>query len=261
MTKHVVLVVGHGTRSAEGLAQFETFVGALAERLQRPAKHCYLELAEPDMATGLSDAASAAGAAGEVIVLPLFLGPGDHYKRDVPEAVRACRSALGKTSPVFRYAAPLGPHPKLIELLNVRIGEALTTTPDALPRKRTALLVVGRGSLEEDGNSAVTRTAFLLGDGQPWLCVEYAFQAVRHPTVPEAIQRCRRLGAQQVVVAPYLLFGGRVYDDVCATSRRTATAAGLRVIHASHLGSQAPIHPLLLDVAEQRCREAGEITS
>jgi sirohydrochlorin ferrochelatase len=261
VAKHIVLVIGHGTRSAEGLEQFKTFACALGERLQKPVKHCYLELAEPNMATGLREAAHDASPTGTVTILPLFLGAGDHYKRDVPDAVQSCLATLGANAPCFRYAAPLGPHPKLIELLNVRIGEALTAAAQPLPRKDTALLVAGRGSLEADSNDAVVNVAHLLGEGQPWLTVEHAYQAVQHPTVSEAIRRCHQAGARQVVVTPYLLFGGRVYDDVCMTSKQTGSELGMHIIHASYLGSHAPVHPLLLDVAAQRCLKAEAIAS
>jgi sirohydrochlorin ferrochelatase len=260
VAKHILLVIGHGTRSAQGLAEFETFAGALGERLQRLVRHCYLELAKPDMVSGLHVAAAEAGPQGTVTILPLFLGAGDHYKRDVPEAIQACLAALGPDAPHVRYAAPLGPHPKLIDLLNIRIGEALTTAAQPLPRNDTALLVAGRGSLEADSNDAVLKIAHQLGERQPWRTVLHAFQAVQHPTVPEAVQQCHQAGAGQVVVAPYLLFGGRVYDDVCATSEQTGAALGVRVVRAAYLGTSRPVHPLLLDVAAQRCVEAEAIT-
>jgi sirohydrochlorin ferrochelatase len=260
VAKHLLLVIGHGTRSEQGLAEFETFARALGERLQRPIRHCYLELAAPDMVSGLRVAAAEAGPRGTVTILPLFLGAGDHYKRDVPEAIHACLAALGSKATHFRYAAPLGPHSKLVDLLNIRIGEALTMTAQSLPRKDTALLVVGRGSLEADSNDAVIKIAHQLGEGQPWRTVVHAFQAVQHPTVPEAMQQCYQAGVRQVIVAPYLLFGGRVYDDVCATVKQMGATLGVRDIHAAYLGTPTPVHPLLLDVAAQRCIEAEDVT-
>ncbi len=252
-------IVAHGTRSAQGLAQSRAFARALAERLALPAQLCFLELAEPDLDTGLALSAEAVHGAGDVTVLPLFLGAGDHYKSDTPDAMRRCAERYPGVT--FRYAVPLGPHPRLIDLLRLRVEQALATHPDRASPEETALLVVGRGSLEEDSNSEIARLACLLRSGAPWRAVEYAFQAVKHPTVAEGVARCRQLGARQVVVAPYLLFAGRVYDDICATSARAAEP-DMAVIHAEYLaGSSDSVHgdaprAWLVDVAEQRAREA-----
>lgn len=247
-------VVAHGTRSAQGLAQSRAFARALADRLSLPACLCFLELAEPGLDDGLAQAAEAVAGDGDVIVLPLFLGAGDHYKSDTPDAMRRCAERYPGVT--FRYAAPLGPHPGLIDLLRLRAEQALSARPGALSQQDSAALVIGRGSLEEDSNSEVPRAAYLLWSGRPWRAVEYAFQAVKHPTIAEGVARCRLLGVRQIVVAPYLLFAGRVYDDACETVERAARP-DLAVICAQYLaGAEDQPHPWLVDVAEQRAREA-----
>jgi len=248
-------VVAHGTRSPQGLAESRAFAQALSARLAWPTQLCFLELAEPDLDAGLALAAESVHGDGALVVLPLFLGAGDHYKSDTPDAMRRCAQRYPRLA--FRYAAPLGPHSRLIDLLRLRVEQALTATPDAAPAQESAVLVVGRGSLEEDSNSEIARAAYLLWSGAGWRTVEYAFQAVKHPTVEEGVARCRRLGARQIVVAPYLLFAGRVYDDVCDVSARAA-GPDLQIIHAGYLAGAGPSpHPWLVDVAEQRAREAG----
>ena len=248
-------IVAHGTRSAQGLAESWAFARALTARSGRPTQLCFLELAQPDLDAGLEMAAQSIGGDGTLTVLPLFLGAGDHYKSDTPEAMRRCAQRHPRLT--LRYAGPLGPHPALIDLLRLRVEQAVAETPEAAPANESAVLVVGRGSLEEDSNSEIARAAYLLWSGSNWGTVEYAFQAVKRPTIAEGVARCRKLGARQIVVAPYLLFAGRVYDDTRETSARAA-APDIRVIHAGYLaGAGAQPHPGLLDGAAHRIREAA----
>ena len=250
MANQVVLAVGHGSRIAGAVAQFHQFAGALSRRIEQPVDSCFLELADPDLATGLVLAARKAGDDGQVVVLPVFLGGAGHHKNDVASALRWARAQFPAVR--FRYAAPLGFHAKLVDLLDIRVREAVAGDPGKLPLEETSLLVVGRGSSDPAANSEIARMAYLVGDGRPYLSAEHAFQAVAHPTLEEGLQRCRQVGARQVVVAPFLLFTGRVNDDVVALTRRSGEGFGLRVVNVHYLGT----HPLLIEVASQRLQEA-----
>ena len=252
MTKQAILMVGHGSRVPEAIAQFQRFADALSKRLDRPVRRCFLELTEPDMATGLSDNAQAVGRGGEVVVLPLFLGAAAHQKNDVASSIHWAREQFPGVT--FRYATPLGPHAKLGQLLDVRVRECLETHEDALPQAETGVLVVGRGSSDPSSNGDIAKMAHLLLEKRPYLAVEYAFQAVAHPTVGEGVRRCKSLGAKQVVVAPFILFTGKVDEDIRRVSGGAGAALDLRVLQAQYL----ELHELLLDVAEQRLREARD---
>jgi sirohydrochlorin cobaltochelatase len=187
MTQQVVLAVGHGSRVAEAIVQFQEFVMALAARIEQPVSACFLELADPDLADGLSRAAQQAGAGGQVMVLPMFLGSAGHYKNDVPSGLHWARTSFPEVD--FRYATPLGVHARLVELLLLRIREAEQADQGRLPASETSLLIVGRGSSDPGANSELARLAYLAGCGQSYLSVEYAFQAVAHPTMGEAVQQ------------------------------------------------------------------------
>ncbi|HEX9117544.1 MAG TPA: sirohydrochlorin chelatase [Anaerolineae bacterium] len=250
MINQVVLAVGHGSRATQSIAEFHQFAADLSRRSERPVSACFLELADPDMATGLVRAATEAGDGGQVIVLPAFLGAAGHQKNDVAAALNWIRGQFPLVR--FRQAAHLGIHANLVELLDLRIRETLAAHPDRLPLEETSLLVVGRGSSDPGANSEIARLAYLLGENRPYLSAEYAFQAVAHPTLEEAVRRCRRLGASQVMVAPFLLFSGRVHDDICSVTRQAGEALGLAVLTAPYLG----VHPLLTEVAHQRLQDA-----
>ncbi|PWH15311.1 MAG: hypothetical protein DDG58_11555 [Ardenticatenia bacterium] len=255
ITSVSTLLVGHGSRRAEAIAQFNRFVSEFATLTGQPAHSCFLELAEPDMASGLERAARETGDGGTVVVLPIFLGAANHEKNDVATAIQWARYHFPKVT--FRYATPLGPHAKLIALLDLRIREAHQQALDASPLEESSVLVVGRGSSDPDSNSELARTAHLLFEKRPYRLVTYAFQAVARPTIEEALHYCAATGAHQILVSSYILFTGRVYEDIQTVSSQVAARLGLRVIHAMYL---AP-HPWLLEVAHQRWREAMDGTT
>jgi sirohydrochlorin ferrochelatase len=88
--RHGLLIVDHGTRSAEAnepLAHLARQVAAA--RPEWLVEHAHMELAEPDFATGI-DRLVARGA--EVILVHLhFLGVGYHVRETIPDLVRAAR--------------------------------------------------------------------------------------------------------------------------------------------------------------------------
>lgn len=257
MTKQTVLVVGHGSRVPRATAEFHAFADALAGRLGQQVGRCFLELADPDLATGISESARGAGNGGEVVVLPLFLGGAAHQKNDVAAAIQWARNQFPGVA--FRYATPLGLHAKLVELLDLRVQECLVAHGDrgVWSPAETGVLVVGRGSSDPGGNSDVAKLAHLLSEKRPYGTVEYAFQAVARPGPDEGVRRCWALGAKRVVVAPFVLFAGRVVEDIREVTSRSGGGLGVPVLQAHYL----EMHELLLDIAEQRLREAIDGTA
>ena len=115
-----VLLIAHGSREPSANDDLH----ALAARLAAAGEHpivvaCFLELAEPDIATG-GDRCVALGAT-RVLIVPYFLSAGVHLRRDLT----AARDELQVRHPgvAFRLGSPLGPHPLLDLLVAARIRE------------------------------------------------------------------------------------------------------------------------------------------
>ncbi len=250
MDHQVILAVGHGSRAPAAIAEARRFTDALAGQLGQEVTICFLELADPDLATGLTLAAQRAGDGGHVVVLPLFLAAAGHQKNDVAAALQWARGQFPETR--FTMATPLGPHAQLIALVAQRIDEAIAAAAPAFQPDVSTVLLVGRGSSDPAGNSEIARMAYILGAAGRFHTVEYAFQAVARPTVAEGVRRCARLGAQQVIVAPYLLFTGDVEEGIYRSAAEAARDLGLPLIPARRLG----VHPLVVEVARQRLAEA-----
>lgn len=116
-----LLLIAHGSRHAEANADLVWLAGELAEGDYCAAVPAYLELAEPDIATG-AERCVAAGAR-RVILVPYFLSAGVHVRRDL----EAQRKALGLRFPdvQFLLTEPLGRDPLLAAVVRRRIAEAL----------------------------------------------------------------------------------------------------------------------------------------
>ncbi len=116
-----ILLVDHGSRRAEANQALEQVAALLRER----APGCiveiaHMELAPPTLAEGIK--ACVAAGAREIVVHPYFLAAGNHSTRDIPALAR--EAARSHPDVTVRVSDPLGPHPKLIEVILDRIGEA-----------------------------------------------------------------------------------------------------------------------------------------
>ncbi len=236
MTPHL-LAVAHGSKAVAPQQVVEDLLARVRETGVR-ATTAYVDNASPSMAQALADLV----AAGEtdVVVLPLLLTPASHSKTDVAASVQLGRTAHPGIR--LRYGRPLGPHPVLVELLARRLAEA--GAPDADP-----VLLVAVGALDPDANASVLATGRLLYEGRPWPSVDVAFASATGPTVPEALDRLRRLGHARVSLVPYALGPGRLPAMV---ARQAAEAPGVDVLVAAPLGADASLAGLLLE----RYREA-----
>lgn len=128
---NALLLIAHGSRRAEANADLE-FV---AEELRRRGRYgfvqvAYLELAEPDIPTA-GERCVRAGAT-RVTMLPYFLSPGVHVRRDLEEQ----RSAFASKFPDTRFllAEPLGRHPLLVEIVEQRAIETEAEQADRYGR-------------------------------------------------------------------------------------------------------------------------------
>lgn len=95
--------------------------------------------------------------------------------------------------------------------------------------------------------------ARLLWEGRGYADVGLSFVSLAAPSVPAALERARRLGAERIVVAPYFLFAGVLPDRVTAQAAAFAEQhPGLDVRVAGLIGACGELAGLVLE----RCTEA-----
>jgi sirohydrochlorin cobaltochelatase len=241
-----LLLAGHGTRDPEGAAAFTAFTARVA-RLhtnEMPVAGGFIELSEPPLKDAVTRLVS--GGHRDLVAVPLMLSAAGHSKGDIPAAL--ARETARHPGVSIRYGRPLGPHPVLVDLMAARIAAVTAGMPEP-----PAILLAGRGTTDPDGNADVVKVARLLWEGRDYEFTETAFVSLARPSVPEGLERCRRLGARHIVVARYFLFPGVLPDRVAEQAAGFAAAhPGLDVRTTDVLGDCDEVAGL---VAE-RYREA-----
>lgn len=246
MTTPALLLVGHGTRSAAGVEEYF----ALAERVRAVARDVpvgtgFIELSPPPISVAVGDLV--AQGAERIVVVPLVLFAAGHSKTDVAASVQQARASFPGVQ--LDYAAPLGVHPDLLSI----VEERLAATVPAHQAGDTAVLLVGRGSSDPDGNADLHKVARLLWEGRDYPLVEACFVGITAPRVPEGLQRCRRLGARRIAVVPYFLFTGVLEERIRSQAEAFSAAhPDVDVAVTHYLGPDDRVAGLVLD----RYREA-----
>ncbi len=247
MTGHdALLVVGHGSRSAAGVAEYWKLADVVRAQAPDLAVGCgFIELARPDLDTAVDDLVAAG--ATSIVASPLILLGAGHLKNDGPAALHRGRHRHPRV--VFHYARDLGIHPLVLSVARDRITEVVGTDDAA----STAVVVVGRGSSDPDANADLYKVARLLCDAEGVGMVEPAFVSLASPAVDAALDRCLRLGAARIAVVPYFLFTGILVARIRDQTTAWADAhPDIDVRHGPHLGADPRIAALLLG----RYREA-----
>ena len=243
-----LLIVGHGSRSAAGVAEYWDLARVVSETAPELDVGCgFIELASPDLDAAV-DRLVERGAASVVAVPLVLLGAG-HMKDDGPAALHRGRHRHPAVR--FAYGRQLGLHPLVLAVAEDRIRAAVDQAggdPAA-----TAVVLVSRGSSDPDANADLCKVARLLWDSRGLAMVEPAFVSLAEPRVPAALDRCRILGATRIVVVPYFLFTGilvdRIADQVAAWASRHPEVDARPGLH---LGADPRIAELVLE----RYREA-----
>ena len=241
-----LLVVGHGTRDADGVEEF----WALSRTIREVAGPLAVEFGFIEMAEPLADLAIdrlVERGMSDIVSVPLVLLAAGHLKNDGPATLARARQRHPDVR--FRMGRDLGIDPVVLAVAEDRIRAAIGDDDPA----EVAVVLVGRGSSDPDACGDLFKFGRLLADGRGLGTVEPAFVSVAAPDVPGALERCRRLGARTVVVAPLLLFTGVLVPRIYRQAQDWAAEhPEVDVRGAGHLGPDPRLARLVLE----RHREA-----
>lgn len=224
MSPPTLLAVSHGTSSAAGAAAIAGLVEAVARELPGTrVRSAFVDVQQPSAADAVADIE------GPLVVVPLLLSPGFHVRVDLARAVRGRADA--------RIAAPLGPDPRLADVLAQRIG--------AVDDDRDVILAAA-GSRDAESAPACERMAALL-TARLERPVHLAYLAARAPALADTAARLP--GA---VVVSYLLAHGYFHDLTC-------TQAPAHVVTAPLLEGADPPRALVELVADRFAHAAARL--
>jgi sirohydrochlorin ferrochelatase len=243
-----VLLVGHGTRNETGRAEFFSAAADVAASMPHIAvEPCFLELAEPDIGTGVRRLVERQ--VQRICSVPLMLFAAGHVKRDVPAAVEKAARAHANLPRV--RAEHLGCHKTLLELSARRYREAVADR-GAVEPEETLLLMVSHGSRDPSAIAEACRFAERRHALTPVRSTEMCFVSLAEPALDERLKTLEYRGIRRVVVQPHVLFAGRMLSRV--QERVAAVAAGqpqIEWIVTRHLGASKLLTRTIVDLVER----------
>ncbi len=236
-----LLLVGHGSRSAAGVDQYWMLADVVRRlRPRLTVGSGFIELARPDLDDAIDDLVGPG--VRSVIAVPLVLLGAGHLKTDGPAALSRARARHPDVD--FTYARDLGIHPAVLAVAEDRI-RAVGGGEAAAPR---AVVLVGRGSSDPDANADLYKVGRLLDDSRGLGMVEPAFVSLARPSVTDALDRCRRLGASRLAVVPYFLFTGLLVDRIERQARAWAERhPEVDVVVGGELGPDGRVAQLVIE--------------
>jgi sirohydrochlorin cobaltochelatase len=241
-----VIIVGHGSRDAHANTEFEQLVVDFrALHAKWKVRHAYVEIASPSLTNVLLEERSPNR---RVVVAPLFLFGAGHLKNDIPLALATARSRHPKVE--FIATRELGVHPSLIDLAWER---ASTLLPPKKSDEKTAVILVGRGASDPDANGDFCKLVRLFGEGRNLSWVVPSFIGITRPLFEEAAELVARSRPDRILVVPYFLFAGRLYEKLQAqVAAFSARYPWIKTALAPCLGPERRI----LDLVTERIEEA-----
>lgn len=224
-----LVAVAHGSRDPRALRTVRALLARVrALRPDIPVRLGHLEIDRPLLTDTL------AGLRGPVVLVPLLFGHGHHVTHDLPAALADAPHLSG------RLAAPLGPHPLLIEALHARLLEAGFPPPPREPHPaapgaarpaafregRPAVVLASAGSRAPRSAADTARIADLLSVRLGGTPVVPAYASAAGPTVPQAVRQLTGRGHDRIAVAACFTAPGR-FAAQCAAAAPGIAAAPL----------------------------------
>lgn len=207
-----LLLIGHGSRNANGNDEIEAFAENWQQR--HPAwriEYCFIELAEVLMDQGLDRAAALTPADARVVVLPFILNAAGHVKMDIPRAVAAARRRHPTVE--FVCAPHLGLGRDIFAIVERRLDGLMRELSVPDPRT-TGIVLLGRGSSDAGANGEMARLARWVYEAREHDLVDIAFTGITHPRLESVVQRHARLGMSQILIQPIYLFTGVLIERI-----------------------------------------------
>lgn len=212
--KEGILLCGHGSRTKSGTDAFKKLIELLKNRYKDyEVDYGFLEFNHPVYEASVERMYQKG--IRKIYALPVILFAGSHAKNDIPYEMNTIQSYYGDLT--IKLGRPIGVSSFLIELAKKRVLEVEAKLPP-LDRKKTCLLVIGRGTTDPDGNSDVHKLACIIGEGMGFGFTTVAYSGTAYPTIPEALPLIDKLEFERVIAIPFFFFTGillqRVYRQI-----------------------------------------------
>ncbi len=120
--KKAVIILGHGSRAEEAKRVFNEIVDKIKNKVEYDLiKGAAMELAEPDLAETVNQVVKKG--AKEIIIVPLFLFPGVHIQKDIPNSIVKLEKQYPDVE--FKVGESIGADERLAEIMADRINKTV----------------------------------------------------------------------------------------------------------------------------------------
>jgi sirohydrochlorin ferrochelatase len=228
-----LLILGHGTPSAEGTRSFMEIVELIRSIAgDTPVAAGFMEFASPTIAEGAAELEKRGAQC--VAAVPVFLSGAGHTAEDIPPAIEDLKKKFSGMQ--FRLAPHVGSHPKVAELSALRYQEAIADLAE-VPASATLVVIAAHGSPEPEAMQELERFALARQKLTPATRIVPCFSQLGVPLLKDVLPKLAQSisekpsspaplpkveGRMRIVVQPHFLLKGRLVDAIAQT---TADAA------------------------------------
>ncbi len=238
-----ILLVGHGSRDANGNKEIEAF--ATKWKTQNPdwrIEVCYIEFADVLLDEGFDKAAKKAS---KVLVIPLILNAAGHVKMEIPEHLEKARDRHPNVEII--YGKHLGVSMEMLTVVKRRLTQTMAKMAMPDP-KTTGVIILGRGSSDKIANGEVAKLARWLQEETAHDLIDIAFTGITFPRLETVVQRQVKLGMTQIALLPYYLFTGTLITRIAEQYEFLQKQyPQVRFALGDYLGFEPEIYQLLND--------------
>ena len=227
-----VLVVGHGTRNASGVAQLLALVEMMkVQATAAKISGCFLELAEPSIEQAIE--LFYQQGIKKTLVVPVLLFTAGHALQDIPDAVFQAADRFGIQ--VIGQTGSLGTHLSILALSQARysevtaLGDGRVCPMNACARVqcstvkcegqsislgRVGLAMVGRGTSDQQALAQMRQFTELKVAQLTVVRYQTGFLAGRIPNVDGLLEQASVWECDTILIQPHLLFEGELIEQL-----------------------------------------------
>lgn len=216
-----ILICGHGSRSAEALQDFKTFVEKYKARNQNiPVAYGFLELSKPTFAEAVQLLYKQG--VRDIEALQLFLFSGKHISADIPRQLYEIESQYADLK--ITIHEPIGKDNRLLDLLFKSVQ------PFKNKNKYQALLFVGVGASVEEANKQISELSLQLAKAVGITNMRISFMSkLAKPHFEKTITELANSDVDEIIIVPLLLFNGVYYSSIINLSNELQKQTGKQI--------------------------------
>lgn len=114
------IVLGHGSRNHESNQVVKSAAELLQQQINQAVIPAFLQFEHPTLETAIEESISKGYST--INIVPMFLYPGVHMKRDIPGILSKQQAEYPEIT--FKLGEPIGTDPQLINILQARAETA-----------------------------------------------------------------------------------------------------------------------------------------